>query len=150
MPNDVLTVGVVRYAKIMQWLIPLSMILPFLVFVAAGESDYSLFGPIEMPLTWFYTLLFGGFAISIPFVFIEHKNSGFRCLAVVVASCLIFVFISQYPTQKNHDGCSCGLRRSWYPWRGQKLKFTIESAGDPNHQHQIWDPQFIISAYTPW
>lgn len=150
MPNDELTVGVVRYARIMKWLIPLSIVVPFLAFIAGGESSYSLFRSIAKPLTWFYALLFVGFLISIPFVFLEHKNSGFRCLATVVASWLILVIVSQYPTQKNHDGCSCGLRRSWYPWRGQKLKFTIEDEGDTNHQHQIWDAQFTIEPYIPW
>jgi hypothetical protein len=150
MPDDVLTVGVVRYVKIMQWLIPLSMVVPFLAFIVGGESSYSVFRPIEKPLTWFYALLFGGFLISIPFVFLECKNSGFRCLVTVVASWLILVIINQYPTQKNFDGCSCGLRRSWYPWHGQKLKFTIEEEGNPNHQHRIWDAQFNIEPYTPW
>jgi hypothetical protein len=150
MPNDALTVGAVRYARVMQWLVPLSLLVPFLAFVVGGESSYSLFRPIEKPSTWFYALFLGGFLISIPFVFIEHKNSGFRCLVTAVASSLILVTISQYPTQKNYDGCSCGLRRSWYPWRGQKLKFTIEKEGDPNHQHRIWDSQFAVSAYTPW
>jgi hypothetical protein len=148
--NDELTVGVVNYAKIMQWLIPLSMIVPFLAFVAAGDSSPSLFGPILEPFTWFCALLFGAFLNSIPFVFLEHRNSGFRCLITGLASWFILVSISQYPTQKNYDGCSCGLRRSWYPWRGQKLKFTIEKEGDSNHQHRIWAPQYAISAYTPW
>ena len=148
--NDELTVGVVKYAKIMQWLIPLSMIVPFLAFVAAGENSYHLLRLIGTPLSWFYMLLFGGFLISIPFVFLEHKNSGFRCLATAVALWFIFIIISYYPTEKFYDGCSCGLRRSWYLWRGQKLKLTIKNEGDPNHQHQIWDPQFVVSAYTPW
>ena len=150
MHNDKLTAGVVRYAKVMQWVVPLSMVVPFLVFVVAGENAYSLYGPIEKPLTWFYTLLFGGFVISIPFVFLEHKNSGFRCLVTAVASWLVLITIDQYPTMKSYDGCSCGLERSWYSWRGKKLKFTIEKEGNPNHQHQIWDAQWSFEPYTPW
>lgn len=150
MPNDALTDGVVRYAKTMRWLIPLSMILPFLVFIAAGESAYSWFWAIEKPLTWFYKLLFGAFVISIPFVFLEHKNSGFRCLATVAVSCLILGLIGQYPVRKYHDGCSCGLRRSWYPWHGRKLKFTIDETGKPGHQHQIWDAGYTFQPYRPW
>jgi hypothetical protein len=150
MPDDVHKVGVVKYAKLMQWILPLSLIVPFLAFIVGGESAYSLIQPIEKPLGWIYAVLLGGFLISIPWVFLKHTISGLRCLVTVVASWLILVFVSQYPTEKNYDGCSCGLERSWYPWRGQKLKFTIENEGNPNHQHKIWDPQFIVSPYTPW
>jgi hypothetical protein len=147
MPNDALTVGVVKYAKIMQWLIPLSIIVPFLAFIIAGEDSSTRYKLMDKLLTWFYPLLFGGFVISIPFVFIEHKNSGFRCLATAIVT---FLVLFNYPTEKHYDGCSCGLRRSWYHWRGQKLKLTIDKQGDPNHRHRIWDPQYVFSPYTPW
>ncbi len=150
MLNDKLTAGIVKYTKITQWLIPLLMIVPFLGFLVAHDSAFFRSELTGIILEWFLLLLLGGFLISIPFVFIEHPKSGFRCLATAAASFLVFIFISQYPMTREHDGCLCGLRRSWHPWRGHKLKFTIEKEGNPSHQHQIWDPQFEISPYTPW
>ncbi len=126
------------------------MIVPFLGFLVAPDSAFFRSELVAIILKWFLLLLLGGFLISIPFVFIEHPKSGFRCLATVAASFLIVVFISQYPVTQEYDGCACGLRRSWYPWQSHQLKFTIEKSGNPGHEHRIWDPQFVISPYIPW
>lgn len=112
--NDELTDRVVVYTRIMRWALPLTILVTFLVFVAAGNSSLALIGYAFHALFWGCVVLSGFFVLSIPFVFIEHWRCGFICLGTVVVSYLLVSGVMTYPMMKIQDGCPCGMSRSWY------------------------------------
>jgi len=72
-----------------------------------------------------------------------------KALIALSLSIAIFMLLiaSSLPVIKSHDGCQCGLRRSWYSgmngiFRGKQFSLKIEHPGNPEHKHKIWDATY--------
>ena len=75
-------------------------------------------------------------------------KKAFIALSSAIALALLLAATS-LPVIKCHDGCQCGLRRSWYSgmggiFGGKKMLLKIEQPGDPEHEHEIWDATYEI------
>ena len=65
----------------------------------------------------------------------------------IIFTVALLTAASSLPIIKSHDGCQCGLRRSWHSgmngiFRGKQFSLKIEHPGNPEHKHEIWDATY--------